>query len=33
MLPGGVTESDLNELWHGKDDKMDWVFLVKLLKH
>ena len=33
MLPGGVTESDLNQLWHGENDKKEWDFLVDYLKN
>lgn len=32
LLPGGVTERDLNHLWHEKDDK-EWYLLVTTLKN
>lgn len=32
MLPGGITDSDLNRLWHGKENK-EWDFLIDILKN
>lgn len=34
MLPGGVTEQDLNSLWEGNNSNLkDWVFLAEELKN
>jgi hypothetical protein len=32
MLPGGISDTDLNQLWHNKDHK-EWDFLIDILKN
>lgn len=31
-MPGGITEQDLNTLWHGKENVKDWYMLGDTLK-